>query len=1104
MSLFNKVCSYLNPGTHRRQSRRSAAGCRPASTALSLAVMLLAVIPALSYGAVPPPERQTQLAGNSLAQFPYFEYVKAFNVNSTVRAAVDPFRFPSIVGQTADIYIVDSKDAAQWASSPGLTDVAGGPFTVTFSGASIQANTWLVAGANTLDADAGTGLGVGYDIVLDMNQNGLLDDVDYIDGLGDEAGLYAVHDTTQSGPLAVTEIIYSGGSWLGQDLYYPTDIGSMGLLPLVVISHGNGHDYQWYDHIGNHLASYGYIVMSHENNTGPGIETASTTTLTNTDYIIGNQGSIGGGVLNGHLDSHAITWIGHSRGGEGITRAYDRLVDGYTPMEFTIDDVVLLSSMLPTDFLKTDNSNPHGVSYHLWTAAGDSDVNGSASCDLCQTFHLHDRATGFRQSTVVQGTGHGWFHDGGGSSYFTGPCSIGETVTHQIQLGYFLPLIKHYINGNIPARDFLWRQYEKFSPVGVDTTNLCVVVTHEYRNGADTGNFFLDDFQSEPSTGTSSSGGTVTFTVDNLDEGRLDDGNSDFSWSASDPFNGATQASSEGSDDSAGVVFSWTGSDRYIEWEVISAQQDFSDDLYLSFRGAQGTRHPNTLVEMTDLDFSVTLRDGGGTSSSINIGVDSGGLVSGGGLEQPYDRTSGWHNEMEVVRIRLTDFLNNNSGLDLTDIAAVRLDCGPSWGSNEGRIVVDELMLTNDEVPPNPGSISIHLPDGAPTLLPPDGPTTFSVLVTASNESYVPGSGTLHYRYDGGAWQTSALVLAGGSFFDATLPAPGCSDTPQFYLSAEGDVTGLVTNPGGAPGDYYTAGVGELTAFFTAGMDTDPGWTTEGLWAWGQPTGGGGQYGSPDPTSGYTGSNVYGYNLSGDYENYLSETHLTTTAIDCSDKQGVMLGFRRWLGVEQPAYDHAYLRISTDGSNWTMLWQNTSEVDDGSWQLEEYDLSTYADNEATVYLRWTMGTTDSSWQYCGWNIDDVVLSAFSCDPGIIDTVSVTLDAVPDSGTLPFVSQFTAQLINLTTENRRAAGRIDVVVGNGTSYSNWRAGWTNLDPGEVFSQSWNQNFPGLATVVGSNVFTITGVDVTPAPYNQPPYAASGDTATDVVTVTGVSP
>ena len=49
-------------------------------------------------------------------------------------------------------------------------------------------------------------------------------------------------------------------------------------------------------------------------------------------------------------------------------------------------------------------------------------------------------------------------------------------------------------------------------------------------------------------------------------------------------------------------------------------------------------------------------------------------------------------------------------------------------------------------------------------------------------------------------------------------------------------------------------------------MNTNPGWTMQGQWAWGQPTGGGGlSYGNPDPTAGYTGSDVCGVNLGGDY-----------------------------------------------------------------------------------------------------------------------------------------------------------------------------------------------------------------------------------------------
>ena len=182
----------------------------------------------------------------------------------------------------------------------------------------------------------------------------------------------------------------------------------------------------------------------------------------------------------------------------------------------------------------------------------------------------------------------------------------------------------------------------------------------------------------------------------------------------------------------------------------------------------------------------------------------------------------------------------------------------------------------------------------------------------------------------------------------------------------------------------------EPVVLYSFPLDTDPLWTTEAQWAFGQPTGGGGEYGSPDPTSGYTGSNVLGYNLNGDYENDLSPTkYLTMTALDCRDTTGIKLRFRRWLGVEQPLYDHAYIEVSNNGTSWQVIWENGVEVTDSSWSLVEYDISSVADNQQTVYIRWGIGTTDSSWRYCGWNIDDIEIlgiTAFDTDE----------DGLPDS------------------------------------------------------------------------------------------------------------
>jgi hypothetical protein len=165
--------------------------------------------------------------------------------------------------------------------------------------------------------------------------------------------------------------------------------------------------------------------------------------------------------------------------------------------------------------------------------------------------------------------------------------------------------------------------------------------------------------------------------------------------------------------------------------------------------------------------------------------------------------------------------------------------------------------------------------------------------------------------------------------------------------------------------------VGTPSLIYDFPLDTSPGWTTQGAWAFGQPTGGGGEHGNPDPTSGHTGTKVYGYNLNGDYTNNMGQMHLTSGALDCSSLSATTLKFWRWLNVEVNTYDHAYLRVSSDGVNWTTVWENGAEVIDSSWQQVSYDISAVADGQSAVRLRWTQGTTDSSWLYSGWNIDDI-------------------------------------------------------------------------------------------------------------------------------------
>jgi hypothetical protein len=179
------------------------------------------------------------------------------------------------------------------------------------------------------------------------------------------------------------------------------------------------------------------------------------------------------------------------------------------------------------------------------------------------------------------------------------------------------------------------------------------------------------------------------------------------------------------------------------------------------------------------------------------------------------------------------------------------------------------------------------------------------------------------------------------------------------------------------------AAVSQLVHEYT--LSANPGWSTTGLWAFGTPTGGGTH--NKDPLSGHTGTNVYGYNLTGDYTKNMPARYLTTTAISCANVTGAQLKFWRWLGTDAPAFAKATIEVSTNGTTWTQVWQNPIAIAETVWTQQSYDISAVADNQPVVYLRWTMGpTTSNVTTHPGWNIDDVEIWGVvhnTCD-GVVD------------------------------------------------------------------------------------------------------------------------
>jgi Fungalysin metallopeptidase (M36)/Calx-beta domain/Fungalysin/Thermolysin Propeptide Motif len=193
-----------------------------------------------------------------------------------------------------------------------------------------------------------------------------------------------------------------------------------------------------------------------------------------------------------------------------------------------------------------------------------------------------------------------------------------------------------------------------------------------------------------------------------------------------------------------------------------------------------------------------------------------------------------------------------------------------------------------------------------------------------------------------------------------------------------GNYSGVVTFTDMLSGNVQTNSLAltvSQPAIYSFPLNSDPGWSRQGQWAFGQPAGlGGAIHGNPDPSSGFTGPNVFGVNLNGDYStNVGGPYYLTTGPLNFTGCTGVLLQFERWLNSDYPPYVYENIGVSSDNTNWTLVFSNESGViADSSWNKVQYNLSPFADNQPAVYVRWGYQIAQAgAFAYSGWNIDDV-------------------------------------------------------------------------------------------------------------------------------------
>lgn len=200
-------------------------------------------------------------------------------------------------------------------------------------------------------------------------------------------------------------------------------------------------------------------------------------------------------------------------------------------------------------------------------------------------------------------------------------------------------------------------------------------------------------------------------------------------------------------------------------------------------------------------------------------------------------------------------------------------------------------------------------------------------------------------------------------YFDASLTASNASGSD--YLSKAD----------------YIALTAERSTFSENFESASPAWTLSGEFERNSPAGLGGSDGNPDPPSAFEGTYAIGTDLSGlgsnigDYEPSIGSLAYTAVSpvINCIAYTDVKLGFMRYLNVESPTYDEAFIHVN-NGSGWVQIWTNTGAVSDAAWTWVEYDISAVADNESNVQVRFGLGPTDATNQYSGWNIDNLMVS----------------------------------------------------------------------------------------------------------------------------------
>jgi hypothetical protein len=593
------------------------------------------------------------VSGRSISEAPYFRYADTFTIGEDVWAGLDPgIVDPNNISKMCALYVIQSKDGAGWVdNSLNHLQVLGGNANTTkhkLQAVCMNKNKILIwpnamqLGEYDIIADFGNNTPDANLFVQDDQYNTPLDIIDgyFVTGFRIVEDPGTMQNFTHVGIWNYDETVVNGmglqGTVTVQDennqyhssgmpilvnrqvrmkalVYFPADMPGVTDpmqisnvkpdYPLIVIIHGNGHDYTSYYFLLEHFAKNGFIAASIDVRfLNGGIESDGMGALGRANALFPHLN-----ILNtkfGIKVQNNIGIMGHSRGGESVIKAARLNQQG--ALGYNINAVI---SLAPTDQYGSEVlggawTKPYFVLY----GSRDGDIDGGIWVPGYTVpltgFAQYDRANGSVKSMcfVYRATHNGFITDNHDAPWDGDVAANMEPVlTQQAFTKAYMNAFFRWRLKNEPQWDGMFKG--EWTPSSVSSTGAKFYIQYH-----DTTVKTVDNFEGVVNWQSSTIGGTVSHNG-TLPINPAEDKMSAAVIAGLDP---------KSPHDTQGMKIKWDNFNDKLEFSIPIAHKDVSSYSVLSFRVTQKVDSQDNTVNQSQ-NLRVALKDGANNERAVRV-----------------------------------------------------------------------------------------------------------------------------------------------------------------------------------------------------------------------------------------------------------------------------------------------------------------------------------------------------------------------------------------------------------------------------------------------------------------------------------------------------